>query len=227
VVIEATSKHSATVIFLHGLGDSGAGWRPVASVMAKQLPHVKWVLPNAPTRPISLFRGMPAPAWFDIRSISMDPALEDEKGITAAVKTIETLIDQEIAAGIPSSRIVLGGFSQGGATSLFTGASTQKGLAGVVCLSGWLLLSHRLKQLASETSKQTAFFLAHGEDDEIVPHEYGVESHKVFSKTLDIPYRSLDAAGPGIVFKSYSDMGHSSDPREIQDLTRWISGRIP
>jgi len=222
-----TATISATVIFLHGLGDSGAGWRPVAGMLAERFQHVKFVLPNAPSMSVSLFQGMYAPSWFDIRSISMEKPDEDEAGIIVAAKSIQLIIKAEVDAGLPANRIVLGGFSQGAATSLFTGLTSEKRLAGIIALSGWVPLSTKIKNLLSPVAKEIPFFFGHGTDDTVVPHNFGMESSKLLVKNLDFPTRALDGSGPGVVFQSYQGMEHSSDPREIRDLIQWIGGVIP
>lgn len=116
-VARATSaSNPATIIFLHGLGDQGRGWEPVARQLRKQAPHIKWVLPTAPVRTVSLSGGYPMHSWFDIKSLRIGD--EDEVGIKAAAKSLDSLIQEEISTGVPSERIVIGGFSQGGATAV-------------------------------------------------------------------------------------------------------------
>ena len=126
-----------------GLGDSGAGWLPVAEMIKHQLPHVKWVLPNAPHRNITANFGLSMPGWFDLYSFDWK-GKEDRDGMLASARAIDKHIQDEIDAGIPAERIVLGGFSQGGCLSLLTGLTDRgqgsKKLGGVVVLSGWLPL---------------------------------------------------------------------------------------
>ncbi|XP_030635915.1 acyl-protein thioesterase 1 isoform X4 [Chanos chanos] len=108
-IVPAARKATAAVIFLHGLGDTGHGW---AEAMAGiRTPHVKYICPHAPVMPVSLNMNMAMPSWFDIIGLSPE-AEEDETGIKKAAESIKALIDQEVKNGIPSDRIILGGFSQ-------------------------------------------------------------------------------------------------------------------
>ncbi len=115
------SRHTATVIFLHGLGDTGNGWAPVSKDLALHLPHVKFLFPTAPTRNITVNMGMSMPGWFDIAHLDINSLKDmmegkpaDENGIEESVAYIHQLVDIEIKSGIPRHRIVVGGFSQGG-----------------------------------------------------------------------------------------------------------------
>ena len=143
--------HTATVIFLHGLGDSGHGWLPVAKQLwaVPGLSHVKWILPHAPSIPITLNGGMRMPGWFDLSTLDKlaDPTAEDEAGLRRAVEAVDKLVQAEVDAGTPEGRIVLGGFSQGGAVALLTAISGRRKLAGVVALSTWVPLSHKAEQV--------------------------------------------------------------------------------
>uniref|UniRef100_A0A3B4ZV64 Acyl-protein thioesterase 1 n=1 Tax=Stegastes partitus TaxID=144197 RepID=A0A3B4ZV64_9TELE len=113
-IVPAARKATAAVIFLHGLGDTGHGW--AEAFAGTRIPHVKYICPHAPTMPVSLNMRMSMPSWFDIYGLSPD-ADEDEAGIKRASENIKALIDQEVKNGIPSHRIILGGFSQASANS--------------------------------------------------------------------------------------------------------------
>ncbi|PVG00503.1 alpha/beta-hydrolase [Serendipita vermifera] len=156
ITVNPSTKHTATVIFLHGLGDSGYGWEPVAKMLARnpKLSHIKWILPNAPDQPVTLNFGMKMPSWFDIRSLDKDLTAddggEDADGMLASAlsvnKIVTTQVDDE---NIPANRIVVGGFSQGAALSLITGLTSERRLGGLVSLSGWLPLSGKMKSVSS------------------------------------------------------------------------------
>ena len=140
VVQKPSGQHSATVIILHGLGDTGHGWKAAASQISLG-PHVKFVFPTAPTRPITLNMGMPMPGWFDISALStIDKMMEsmDHDGIRESVDYVKGLIDKEVAAGIPPERIAVGGFSQGGHVALKTVLQYPKKLAACIGMSTWL-----------------------------------------------------------------------------------------
>ncbi|RMD42940.1 hypothetical protein DV735_g2216, partial [Chaetothyriales sp. CBS 134920] len=217
LVVPAVKNHSATVIVAHGLGDSGAGWVSLAENWRRRgkFDEVKFIFPNAPVIPITLNGGLPMPGWYDIGSLSDLKAGEDESGIVRSRDAFTKLIDDEIAAGIPSHRIVLGGFSQGGAMSLFTGVTTTRKLAGVFGLSCYLVLSSKIKDLAAEAkdaNKDTPFFIAHGDADEVVRYEWGQQSADFLRKEL----------GHKVEFKTYRGLPHSADPDEINDLETFI-----
>ncbi|XP_012644733.1 acyl-protein thioesterase 1 isoform X3 [Microcebus murinus] len=109
-VVPAARKATAAVIFLHGLGDTGHGWAEAFAGIRSS--HIKYICPHAPVRPVTLNMNMAMPTWFDIIGLSPD-SQEDEPGIKHAAESIKALIDQEVKNGIPSNRIILGGFSQG------------------------------------------------------------------------------------------------------------------
>ncbi|KAF7302126.1 Phospholipase/carboxylesterase [Mycena indigotica] len=175
LVVPALSKHTATVIFVHGLGDSGLGWQPVAEMLNKELPQVKWVLPNAPTMPVTANGGMVMPSWFDILSFGFD-SKEDREGMLKTVYSLNQLISAEVDAGIPANRIVLGGFSQGAAMTLLTGLTGERKLAGLAVLSGWLPLRANFKSMVSDHAKSYPIFWGHGAADPLVRHDLAVKS---------------------------------------------------
>uniref|UniRef100_A0A8D1TCK7 Acyl-protein thioesterase 1 n=1 Tax=Sus scrofa TaxID=9823 RepID=A0A8D1TCK7_PIG len=136
-VVPAARKATAAVIFLHGLGDTGHGWAEAFAGIRSA--HIKYICPHAPVMPVTLNMNMAMPSWFNIIGLSPD-SLEDETGIKQAAENVKSLIEQEVKNGIPSNRIILGGFSQGGALSLYTALTTHQKLAGVTALSCWLPL---------------------------------------------------------------------------------------
>lgn len=146
-------------------------------------PYMKVICPTAPTMPVTLNAGFQMPSWFDLKSLDMH-GLEDEDGIKKATATIQTIIQSEISAGIPANRIVVGGFSQGGALALYTGLTSTHTLGGIVGLSCWLPL-HKSFPDAKKTADTVPIFLAHGEVDPVVPYKFGQLSHynlKTFMK---------------------------------------------
>lgn len=139
------------IVAYQGLGDSGSGWSGIVKMIKDELPHVKWLLPNAPSRSISANRGFVMPGWFDIPSWDLADKREDRDGMLESARTIDKYIQDEINAGIPSERIVVGGFSQGGSMSLLAGLTARREdglfggkygwkLGGVAVLSGWMPL---------------------------------------------------------------------------------------
>ncbi|KAF8335037.1 Phospholipase/carboxylesterase [Cantharellus anzutake] len=225
-LIQPRSAHTATIIFLHGLGDTGAGWKAIAQTIAPQHPHVKWwILPTAPEQPVTLFGGMPTNSWFDILSLS--ESFDDEGSVKTAARSVDKLIDQEINAGTPSSRIVLGGFSQGGALATYTALHSTKQLGGLIGLSTWLPLAGQTEKTMSPTTKMVPIFMAHGTEDKVVRYDWGLKSSNFMTEKLGLRSRKAPDFGPGVIFNTYQGMVHSADPRELHDLTQWLKSIIP
>ncbi|GKZ29404.1 hypothetical protein AbraIFM66950_004677 [Aspergillus brasiliensis] len=226
-IVPALKKHTATVIMAHGLGDSGAGWMALAQNWRRRgmFDEVAFIFPNAPMIPITVNFGMSMPGWYDITKLGRDLDFEeairhqDEPGVLRSRDYFNTLIKEQIDQGIKPSRIVVGGFSQGGAMSLFTGLTSTEKLGGVFGLSCYLLLHDRIKNFipGDWPNKQTPFFIAHGEEDEVVKFEFGKQSAKMVQ----------ELGVEDVEFRSYSDLGHSADPDEVEDLTRFLHKVIP
>lgn len=229
LTVAPVTKHTATVIFIHGLGDSGEGWRPVADLLQKDsgISHVKWVLPHSPSRRVTANRGVVMPSWFDVESFGF-AAMEDEKGMMETVSSLNQLINNEIEeSGIQPSRIVLGGFSQGGAMSLLTGLTTEKKLAGVVALSGWVPLAAKFKQMASSHASSLPLFWGHGTLDPLVEYnKMGVASVELLKTQLGFPTTTKDGDLKGLLFNSYP-IGHSTSMQELEDLRDWLKRALP
>jgi len=214
-------KHTATVIFAHGLGDTGAGWSQVAEMLASQLPHIKFVLPTAPIRPVTVNGGMAMNAWFDIPALAGDifNAPEDGPGMRSSSRLINELITTEVDAGIDSKRIVVGGFSQGGAMALLTGLTTERQLGGVIALSSWLPLRKEIFAMASDNARKLPFFFGHGDVDLVVPYAFGQLSVKFLTEG--------GFASKNVEFNTYPGMGHSAVDKEITDVAEWLKKVVP
>ncbi|KAJ9121048.1 hypothetical protein QFC24_005029 [Naganishia onofrii] len=220
-IVEAVSKQTGTVIFLHGLGDAGTSFVPFAKVLQKQHPHLRFVFPTAQTLPITLNSGYPMPAWFDIKDLSKltNSIHDDEEGMMRSVAAVESLIEKEVKErGIKEERIVIGGFSQGCVISILTALRTQRNIAGVVSLSGWLPLSHKIEELTHPSAKNLAVFWGHGKEDGVVNY-----------KCVNLPSVPTGTAfaKPGLRFESYEGLTHSLGDKEIQDLSEWLKYAIP
>ncbi|KAF8915420.1 Phospholipase/carboxylesterase/thioesterase [Mucidula mucida] len=149
LTVSPIAAHTATVVFIHGLGDSGHGWKPVAEMFSADpaMQHIKWVFPHAPNMAVTANGGMVMPSWYDIYSFGGLKEEEDEEGILRSAKAIKQLIDSEISStSIQPNRVVIGGFSQGGVMSLLTGMTMDKKLAGIVGLSCYLTLRAKFKE---------------------------------------------------------------------------------
>ncbi len=160
---------AATVIWMHGLGADGWDFVPVVGELP--LPAelvVRFIFPHAPERPVTINNGYVMPAWYDI-AMSDIARLPDEAGIRASQAAIEAFIAREGERGIPAGRIVLAGFSQGGAIALQTGLRHRARLAGVMALSTYLALEDSLEAEGSPANRDVPIFMAHGTEDPVVP----------------------------------------------------------
>ncbi|KAL1734394.1 Phospholipase/Carboxylesterase-domain-containing protein [Schizophyllum commune] len=223
LVVNATAKHTATVLFVHGLGDSGYGWEPVAQMLGreKSLAHVKWILPHAPEQPVSANGGMVMPSWFDIRTFSLNSD-EDEPGMLRTTHLLNQLITAEVDSGIPPANIVLGGFSQGGAMTLLTGLTTERKLAGLAVLSGWLPLAGKVEAMVSDHARKVPIFWGHGTDDPIVRFEYCQRSVAFLKSELKF------AEGPdALSLNVYPGMQHATCNQELIALKAWLEKVLP
>ncbi|KAK5953701.1 hypothetical protein OHC33_004970 [Knufia fluminis] len=219
LIVNALSKHTATVIMLHGLGDSGAGWVSLAENWRRRnkFDEVKFIFPNAPSIPITINGGFVMPGWYDITSFSDLNAVHDEPGIIKSRNYLTGLVDAEINEHkIPSEKIIIGGFSQGGAVSLFTGLTIKQKLAGIFGLSCYLVLHDKVPDFVKEANKinqETPFFIGHGDADQVVQYPWGVETARIIEKDL----------GHKVEFKTYPGLPHSAAMEEVDDLEKWIT----
>ncbi|KAF8981585.1 hypothetical protein BGZ46_002567 [Entomortierella lignicola] len=215
VVIEATAKHTATVIILHGLGDTGAGWIPVGEQLGPLMPHVKFIFPTGPVRPITVNNGAPSPAWYDIHPFSRHNPTEDEEGIYQSRD--KTIIREEVDVNnIPPSRIIVTGFSQGCALTLLIGMTLEYPLGGLGALSGYVPLHKKIMKLATPHSRKSPIFWGHGTFDPIIKIDLGEDSTEL-----------LRAMKYKVDFHSYPKMGHSVCPDEIKDLGEFFLKTLP
>jgi len=213
VVINPTSKHEATVIFLHGLGDTGHGW--AAGFEAIKEANIKYIFPTAPVQPVSLNGGMPMPSWFNIFSLDSSDQ-QDDVGIKKAAADLAGLIEKEISPSIPSSKIIIGGFSQGGAVALYAAAHTSIPLGGIIGLSCWLPL-HKEMESVTLAHKDTPLLQCHGDLDPMVSFCFGEMSHKLL----------VNKGMTNCSFKKYEGMSHGSSQMEMLDIKKFIKGIVP
>jgi phospholipase/carboxylesterase len=202
----------AAVIWMHGLGADGHDFAPIVPALA--LPaslSVRFVFPHAPVRPVTINNGMPMRAWYDIFSLGGGP--EDEQGLRASQRQIEALIARERARGIAAGRIVLAGFSQGGAVALMTGLRHGERLAGVMALSTYLPLAAKLGEERQTQNADVPIFMAHGEDDAVINISRAVSSRD-----------ALLALRYPVEWANYT-MGHAVCPEEVADIGGWL-GRV-
>ena len=176
VELETGPDPQASVIWLHGLGADGHDFEPVVPEL--QLPpelSLRFVFPHAPVRPVTLNGGMPMRAWFDIVKIGVNQP-RDVAGMRASRDAVEELIARENGRGVPTARIVLAGFSQGGSVALFTGLQHPDKLAGILALSTWLPADEGLELQLSSANLATPIFYGHGTQDPVVPLLLGAQT---------------------------------------------------
>jgi phospholipase/carboxylesterase len=210
IEIETGPAPTASLIVLHGLGADGSDFVPVAEALdLSAVGPVRYVLPHAPARPVTINGGYVMPAWYDLLGIDL-VRREDEAGLRASLLQIEALIDAEKARGIPASRIVLAGFSQGCAMTLLTGLRHRERLAGLVGMSGYLPLAAQTAAEAAPANRDVPIFLAHGLDDGVVDIQRALASRD-----------ALQQLGYPVEWHEY-EMEHSVCLEEIADLNRWL-----
>jgi len=207
IVIETGAKPDAAILWLHGLGADGHDFEPIVPEL--QLPcAVRFVFPHAPIRPVTLNQGMRMRAWYDIFRLGGGP--EDEAGIRASEALLNELITREKKAGVPAARIVLAGFSQGGAVALQAALRHPERLAGVLALSTYLPLSQQVEKERSKENQDVPIFMAHGTYDDVIPLHRADDSR-----------RALEKLGYAIEWHSYP-MPHSVCPQEIADISKFL-----
>ncbi|KAG6845437.1 hypothetical protein H0H87_009345 [Tephrocybe sp. NHM501043] len=228
ITVAPVAKHTATVIFVHGLGDTGHGWKPVADMFRTDpnLAHVKWILPHSPIRSVKANMGMEMPSWFDIYSFGFDTD-EDEVGMLQSARLINQLITTEVESGTDPSRIVLGGFSQGATMSLLTGLTGERKLAGIAVLSGWLPIRNKFKSLASSHASSIPVFWGHGSIDALVKLQFCKSSADFLTEQLGIPRSTTIGEAKGLSYHMYEGMGHTTNQQELDDLRAWIKKALP
>lgn len=211
IQIDTAPKPSAAVIWLHGLGADGndfAGLVPELDLTG--CPAIRFIFPHAPEIPVTINGGYVMPAWYDILGTDLI-SRQDAAGIRTSEKAITALIEREMARGIPASRIVLAGFSQGCAMALHTGLRFPQALAGIMALSGYLPLAEHFAAERTAANARTPIFMAHGSQDPVVAPARGEASRDL-----------LVRLGYPVQWHSYP-MPHSLHPREVADIAVFLS----
>jgi phospholipase/carboxylesterase len=215
VRVEPKEKPDSAVILMHGLGADGHDFESlVPELRLPVAPSIRWILPHAQVRPVTINNGLSMRAWFDITAID-HRAAEDVSGIRESAMAIGALVRAERDEGIAPDRIILAGFSQGGAMALFTALRWPERLAGVASLSCWLPLAHTLPAEAHRANSAIPLFMAHGTMDPIVPLDQAEGSRDL-----------LRANGYAVTWRTYP-MPHSVCTAEAADLREWLLGALP
>jgi len=208
----AKAAHKSTIIWLHGLGDSGEGFLPVAPQLA--LPDelgVRFVFPHAPVQPVTINGGMAMRSWYDIKSMDLDKRA-DEAGVRESAEKVEMLINKELESGIPAEKIILAGFSQGGVISLHLAPRLAQRVGGVMALSTYMCAPNKLSDEAKHTDLNV--FMAHGRHDDVVPHSAGRNAFDV-----------LSALNMDVSWQDYP-MAHQVCGEELMAIRQWLIARL-
>jgi phospholipase/carboxylesterase len=214
IVLAPATQASASVIWLHGLGADGNDFVPIVpELRLPPSPGVRFIFPHAPARPVTLNMGMRMRAWYDIRTLTAE-GRADEEGLRESIARVSGLIASERALGIAPERIVIAGFSQGGAVALHAALRHPEPLAGVLALSGYLPLQATLAAEASDANRATPILMCHGVQDPVLPLALGVMARDW-----------LRAAGYRVEWKEYP-MQHQVCLPEIQDISAWLRTRF-
>ena len=220
-VLNSSSRASAIMIFLHGLGDNGAGWAYGFNEIKNK--KVQYIFPNAPSMPVTINGGFSMPAWYDLKTLNRSD--EDKEGIQLAAKALREFISSQMQeTGLSSSQIFLGGFSMGGALALYTALTHDEPLGGVIALSCYLPLSKLFADGTeghSLTKQKCEIFQAHGDSDEVVTYSWGQRTHDILQSGREELQKSQQP-----VFKVYPGMGHESCPQEMADVKSLINGWV-
>jgi phospholipase/carboxylesterase len=213
--IEITTGESPdlAVIWLHGLGADGHDFEPIVPELGLRIP-VRFVFPHAPVRPVTINGGMAMRAWYDILGFDRRAA-EDAEGIRASAAAVTKLIDRELARGMACDRVVLAGFSQGGAIALQTALREPRPLAGVLALSTYLPLAATLAAERSAANSGVPIFMAHGTADTVLPLSLAESAR-----------RTLETLGYAVEWHTYP-MAHSVCMEEVSAIGAWLAALPP
>lgn len=211
-------NQTSTCFILHGLGDSGNGWAQVAQILSRKFPFTKFILPHAPVKRITLNQGYPMPAWYDIMELRSD-SRQDKDGIIESAKGILEIVAEEEKRGIPRNKIVIGGFSQGGAVALTTGLlfksidkSSDK-FGGIIALSTYLPIQDYFMEHKEEIPLDTPIYMSHGTEDQVVSFDWGNKSKTALKQDLKCE---------NIKFESVSHLGHSINEKVIESMAEFL-----
>lgn len=210
VEVETGADPAASIIWLHGLGADGHDFEPIIPEL--RLPSalpLRFVFPHAPYRPVTINNGYVMRAWYDI-AMSERGFEQNPEHILESEKILQALIGKEIRRSIACERIVLAGFSQGGAIALHAGLRYPETLAGIMALSAPVPFVETLMAEVHPANATVPVFIAHGTDDRVVPHDLVQPAH-----------RRMEARGLQLERHTYK-MGHTLVPEEIRDIAAWL-----
>ena len=211
IELETAPGPTASVIWLHGLGADGNDFVPIVPELGlPPAPALRFIFPHAPVRAVTINNGMRMRAWYDIAAADLNNRA-DIAGVRQSAEQVEALIAREKARGIAAARIVVAGFSQGGAIALYAGLRHAERLAGILALSTYLVQADRLPAEASAANRDVPIFMAHGTADPVVRFEWGVASR-----------RALEANGNPVEWHQYP-IEHSLCLEEVRAIGAWLA----
>jgi len=211
---ETAANPRFSIIWLHGLGADGHDFAPIVPELVDPAwPALRFVFPHAPVQPVTINNGMSMRSWYDIVGFDL-LARQDEAGVRASIAAVEALIAREHERGVPGERIVLAGFSQGGAIALAAGLCHAQKLAGIVALSTYLPIAEVVARERHAANAATPIFQGHGSADPVVAMQRGIDSRD-----------RLQALGYAVDWHTYP-MAHAVCAEEIADLRRWLGARL-
>lgn len=214
LVIEPGREADAAVLWLHGLGATYHDFPPIVPELGLPDDHgIRFVFPQAPSMPVTVNGGAVMPAWYDILAMDFDRRV-DSGGVRASAEHLEALIQREVDRGIPASRVLLAGFSQGGAIALHVGVRYPEALAGLLLLSTYIAADCNLEEERSPANARIPIFQAHGTMDPMVEYGKGLAARERLTKL-----------GYAIEWHEYP-MQHQVVPEEIEDMGAWIASKL-
>lgn len=214
IILDVGNNPTHAIIWLHGLGANGHDFEAIVPQL--HLPEgvsIRFVFPNAPDRPVTVNGGMLMPAWYDIKGIDI-ASKQDLDGMSESFSFVEQLISEQVSAGIGADKIILAGFSQGGAVVLYTMLRSKFSVLGVMALSCYLPFADVSATEQTGNNLKTSVFMGHGTMDPVVPHELGLKSRD-----------TLNQLGYQTSWREYP-MQHSVSLEEIMDISSWLSALI-
>jgi phospholipase/carboxylesterase len=209
IELETGPQPTASVVWLHGLGADGTDFVPVVDALDLPARPIRFVFPHAPMRAVTINQGYVMRAWYDIVSTDLDRRA-DERGVRESQRLIEGLVERERGRGVDAERIVLAGFSQGGAIALQTGLRHAERLAGIMALSCYVPLAASLEAERSAANRAVPVFMAHGTHDPVIPLRLARESRDL-----------LLSLGYEVAWHEYP-MEHSVSPEEVEAIGAWL-----
>ncbi|CCH45046.1 Acyl-protein thioesterase 1 [Wickerhamomyces ciferrii] len=218
-VSSRTKVPTASVIIVHGLGDSGDGWKFLADLArgSNEFDHINFVFPNAPTIPITANQGYEMPGWFDLYQFGTSGGRKDVDGYLKSLKVLNSYVKEQIDLGVKPERIIIGGFSQGAALALGALATFDFKVAGFLIFSGFMPVGDKVKELFNPANIETPVFQGHGDIDPIINKSYADETHQFFK---DLGYKNYN-------YNIYPNLPHSVANEELSHAFDFLKKTIP